>query len=126
MSQFWSLDDDDESGRAGESSHMGASLAALSPSSRSQSTSRDNAQTSSSDNFHALIDEQDLPEDLIDGSNGIRLKEAPVTQLQRAWISERACPELLAWKGNAIDDVCSQIEEQMVSHIMIKILSTMT
>lgn len=128
MSQFWSLDDDEESARAGESSQMGASLNAFSPSSRSHSTFRDNVQASSSRTFQALIDEPDLSDDLgaerIGGSkssrNGINSKEAPVMQLQRAWISERGCPEILAWKGNAIDDVCSQIEEQMVS---FKVLS---
>lgn len=48
-------------------------------------------------------------------SEGITARDiAPLVELRRAWANERAAPELLPWRGEAVDGVCAQIEEQMV------------
>lgn len=54
--------------------------------------------------------------------------QAPaIDRLQRLWVAERSCPEILAWSSadggggerwrcdETVDEVCAQIEEQMVS-----------
>lgn len=56
------------------------------------------------------------PIDLQDrGSKELKKKDsiAPIVTLTNAWVSERAAPELLAWEGECVDAVCSQIEEQV-------------
>ena len=61
---------------------------------------------------------------------------AAIVRLQRVWVAERACPDLLSWSGNGgasgggarmdvsstrwrcdeiVDEVCAQIEQQVVS-----------
>jgi hypothetical protein len=127
MSHFWSLDDDDDDRQAGPSdqgSQLGAGLASsLSPSSRANTTPRGNAASSSSNPIYAMLNGQagasTSAGGIVGDKNGGRERrqlsdEPPIVQLQRAWISERGCPEILPWRGNAVDDVCSQIEEQMV------------
>ena len=123
MSHFYSLDDD-EGGAAGPSDHgsqVQSGLSSLSPpSSRSGAESRGNP-------IYAMLDGETASR--VDGddgdANGMRVSDAedahgkrrsepPIMLLQRAWVAERAAPEILAWEGDAVDDVCSQIEEQMV------------
>lgn len=131
MSQFFSLDDDDDENTAGPSNRgslIRESLASPSTSSRSQSIHRGNASTSSQNPIYALLEgeaggsrgigngstRQDKSRD--PRQNGLSgREEVPIKQLQTAWVCERGCPELLDWRGDAVDDVCSQIEEQMVS-----------
>lgn len=125
MSHFWSLDDDDdgEAGPSDQGSQLGAGLASPSPSSRANTTPRGNAASSSSNPIYAMLNGQaegstsarNVGRDTNGGRKLPQLSdEPPVMRLQRAWISERGCPEILPWRGHAVDDVCSQIEEQMV------------
>lgn len=123
MSHFYSLDDD-EGGKTGPSDHgsqVQSGLSSLSPpSSRSGAESRRNP-------IYAMLDGETTSR--VDGgdgaangmqvsadgdANGKRRSEPPIMHLQRAWVAERAAPEILVWEGDAVDDVCSQIEEQMV------------
>lgn len=47
-----------------------------------------------------------------------------ITRLQKAWVAERSCPELLPWSDpngslrcdEVVDEVCAQVEQQVVSH----------
>ncbi|UZJ51821.1 hypothetical protein CBS101457_001141 [Exobasidium rhododendri] len=93
MSNFFSLDDEDDV--IGEPSDEGAQI---------DQGSRESTSRIHGDGTRSHLDI---------GRNGAIQNEAPVKQLQRAWITERAAPEILSWKGIAVDDVCSQIEEQM-------------
>jgi hypothetical protein len=129
MSNFFSLDDEDDAvaGPSNQGSQLQEELSNLSP--PSSSARRGQTSSSSSNPIYALLDDgsrgetsriQESNTDLnFAAENSGKLQtETPILQLQRAWISERAAPELLSWRGNAVDDVCSQIEEQMVSHLI--------
>lgn len=49
-------------------------------------------------------------------------KVPPIEALQRAWVSERAAPELLRWEERGVDEVCAQIEDQAVSGALVGLL----
>lgn len=119
MSKFYSLDDDDEAGPSDQGSQIGAGVGALSPSARNHTTPRGKAASSSSNPIYALLNGQAGGSSTtgVDKERQRYGDEPPIIQLQKAWVSERGCPEILPWRGNAIDDVCSQIEEQMVSAV---------
>lgn len=41
--------------------------------------------------------------------------ETEIAKLTRAWVNERGAPEILRWRGDTIDEVMNQIEQQQVS-----------
>jgi hypothetical protein len=124
MSNFFSLDDDDDEQFAGPSRQTGI-LSNSTPVRNSSATKRANPiaamlspqggqQSSERPNFHD--DDDDLEIDM----NGVSTektsalqRQTPIAILRQSWANERAAPALLPWQGEAVDGVCSQIEEQV-------------
>lgn len=102
MSNFFTTDDDDD-----------ATLHPSSQSTRSTRHRQSNPIATLLDDAHRHPDQQS-PLPTKNGTHKVS-SAPPIIELQTAWVNERAAPQLLAWKGDAVDSVCSQIEEQMVS-----------
>ncbi|PWN35269.1 Sld5-domain-containing protein [Meira miltonrushii] len=125
MSNFFSLDDDDDEQLAGPSRQTGV-LSNSTPVKNGSATRRANpiaAMLSPQQGGHQnsrrpdLVDDEDDLEIEMNGSSTERplaqQRKAPVAILRQSWANERAAPALLPWQGEAVDGVCSQIEEQV-------------
>jgi hypothetical protein len=130
MSNFFSLDDDDDRlpDQTDQRSQLQSRAPSQAPSDRSTSRSviaapHGRTGNSSVNPIYGMLGEDSRARNGVDErmavgeSSSSRHNAPPIMQLQRAWISERAAPEILPWQGHAVDDVCSQIEEQMVSRM---------
>lgn len=126
MSNFFSLDDDDDEQFAGPSRQTGI-LSNSTPVKNGSATRRANpiaAMLSPPQGGHQnnrrsdfVDDEDDDLEVEMSGSSAenslAQQRKAPVAILRQSWANERAAPALLPWQGEAVDGVCSQIEEQV-------------
>lgn len=129
MSNFYSLDDDDDTIASSSNASQldralnarGSAVAAASTSS-TPLTQNGRHQPRSANPISALLHSNDgnraYSHDVEANSepgatNKSRKHRPPVLELREAWANERASPVLLAWQGDAVDGLCSQIEEQM-------------
>lgn len=129
MSNFYPLEDDDAAASdiAGPSQQRGRNTAGVSLGSSAFSTpaTSRNGTRSHANPIAAMLepngqgqgDRESLEGELdsLIGQPGKRStpRAAPVVELRDAWTNERAAPVLLPWQGDAVDGVCSQIEEQI-------------
>lgn len=126
MSNFYSLDDDDDEQFAGPSRQPGI-ISSSTPVKNGSATRRANpiaamlSPQGGNENSGRgnLVDDEDddgleieMNDSTTERTSAIQRK-APIAILRQSWANERAAPALLPWQGEAVDGVCSQIEEQV-------------
>lgn len=127
MSNFFSLEEEEEDRFAGPSGQIGI-LSTSTPVKNSRRTNPIAAMLSPPQGFQETgkgqnFNDDDYDNDEDDGleidMNGAKEKtiqhqrKSPIAILRQSWSNERAAPAILSWQGEAVDGVCSQIEEQM-------------
>lgn len=129
MSNFYSLEDEDDAGAStsnGSQLDRSLDVARRSASTSATPVSQNGRRPDQSVNpISALLQSDDGRQGYsfqVDGgvhpsaassSSKARRHRPPVVELREVWANERGSPVLLPWQAEAVDGLCSQIEEQM-------------